>query len=135
VATGISARLSASEGRRFGLLVGAAWLALAALTGWRGHTLTATIFASVGVVLLVAGAIAPARLGPVYRGWMALAGMISSVTTPVFMGVVYFIVLTPLGWVRCHGWRSPLVHGQGTASCWIPREHPTPRPADMEHQF
>ena len=41
-----------------------------------------------------------ASLGPVERAWMGLAGIISKVTTPIFMSVVYFVVLTPVGLLR-----------------------------------
>ena len=135
MAAGISARLSPAEGRRFGLVVGLAWLALAALSGWRGHALTAWVFASVGAALVIAGAIMPARLGPVYRGWMALAAAISAVTTPVFMGIVYFMVLTPIAWGRRIAGKRALVHGRGMESCWVTRGSTAPRAADMEHQF
>ena len=31
---------------------------------------------------------------------MGLAHAISKVTTPIFMGVVYFVVITPIGFIR-----------------------------------
>ena len=62
-------------------------------------------------------------MDPVYRGWMGLAAAISKVTTPVVMGVLYFLVLTPIGLLlRAFGHR-PLAPSRGVSSAWIPREH------------
>jgi len=78
VAEGIPARLSRGEARRFGLLVGAAFLALGALLSWRGRPLPALICGSAGAVLILLGAVLPDALGPVHRGWMGLAGILGS---------------------------------------------------------
>jgi hypothetical protein len=51
-------------------------------------------------VLAAWGLVAPMSLGPVYRGWMRLGILLSRVTTPVIMGVVFFLVVTPTGLVR-----------------------------------
>ena len=43
------------------------------------------------------GIIAPASLRPVYRGWMRIGLLLSRVTTPLLMGLVYFLLLVPVG--------------------------------------
>src|SRR5438093_4840490 len=91
----ISARLTVAEGRRFGLTVGAAFLALAGLAWWRGRVLTFDVAVGVGLALVIAALVVPARLGLFYRLWMGLAAVMSKVTTPIFMGIVYFVVVTP----------------------------------------
>ncbi len=47
-------------------------------------------------VLGVWGLIAPLSLRPVYRGWMRFGLMLSKVTTPLIMGIVFFVVITPV---------------------------------------
>jgi hypothetical protein len=111
--------LTAAEGRKFAFTVGLAFLVLAALTWWRGHPTLRTVFGMTGAVLLLAGAVAPDRLGPVYRGWMALAHAISKVTTPVFMGVVFFVVITPIGLVMRLVGRRPLRHKERDGGFWM----------------
>ena len=135
LATGIPARLSAAEGRRFGFTVGGAFLALAALAWWRGRDHGALVFAGVGGLLVLAGLAFPERLGPVYRGWMGLARVLSRVTTPIFLGIVYFVVLAPVGLVMRLFGRRPLQHPATAASRWIARAADARRRADMEHQF
>jgi hypothetical protein len=134
LAHGIPARLTAREGRSFALTVGIAFLALAALLLWRGRERTAAVLAAIGGALLLAGMLAPARLGPVYRAWMGLALLLSKITTPIFMGVVYFVVLTPTALLRRAIGGNPMaarpVEGGGV---WAPRIAGQSR--DMTHQF
>jgi hypothetical protein len=48
-------------------------------------------------VLVVWGLAAPATLKPVYRGWMRFGLLLSKVTTPLIMGLVFFLVVVPTG--------------------------------------
>ena len=100
MATRVPARLTAAEGRRFGLTVGGAFLVFAAVAYWRGHPTTTVVLGGLGAILGLAGLVIPTHLGPVERGWMRLAHLISKVTTPVVMGVMYLLVLTPVGVLR-----------------------------------
>ena len=110
MAKGIRTRLTASEGRRFGLTVGAAFAVFAGIAWWRAHPTVSTVLASLGGALVLAGLLIPTLLGPVERAWMALAHLISKVTTPIVMGVMYLLVLTPVGFLRCRFGGNPLVH-------------------------
>ena len=89
MAHGIPARLTSSEGRKFAFTVGAAFLALTALVWWRQKPTLMMVFGALGGVLLLLGIVAPTRLGPIQRAWMGLAHLISKVTTPIFMGIIY----------------------------------------------
>ena len=134
MATGIPARLTPGEGRRFGLTVGAAFLALAAVAWWRGRLPGLVIFGTLGSVLALAGLMVPGKLGLVYRGWMGLATLLSKVTTPIFMGVVYFLVLTPVGLLLRVAGRRPLSRQGPTGTAWVARK-PGERRGDLQHQF
>ena len=120
MANRVSARLTPTEGRRFGLTVGLAFLALAALVAWRGHPKVATTLGVLGALLVVAGLVVPERLGPIQRGWMAFALAISKVTTPIIMAVVYFLVVTPTGILRRAFGRNPL-RPRADGSVWVTR--------------
>lgn len=120
MAEGIPARLTPREGRRFAFTVGIAFLVFAALSFWRGHNLPPTILGGLGTTLLVLGAVIPGQLGPLFRAWMGLAHAISRVTTPFFMGFVYFVVITPIAFLMRSVGHNPLrgvKHGDGY---WVP---------------
>jgi len=105
------------------------------VAGWRGHSLSAGVFAGLGLALLAAAVLVPARLGWVYRAWMALAAIISRVTTPVVLGLAYFALLTPTGLLRRLAGRRPLVRPRSAESVWLPRTPEARRRTDMERQF
>lgn len=73
----------------FGLLL--PWLFNAGLPLWPW------IFFSVFVLW---GLILPATLRPVYRGWMRFGMFMSRITTPLIMGIVFYLIITPVGLVR-----------------------------------
>jgi hypothetical protein len=126
--------LTAAQGRRFGLTVGGAFLVFAAIAWWRGHPIATVVLATPGGLLAAAGLLIPTHLGPVERGWMKLAHLISKVTTPIVMGVMYLLVLTPVGLLRRLFGGNPMVHQLSGASYWKPR--PAGRRAgDITRQF
>ncbi|MBW8769710.1 MAG: hypothetical protein JF589_08150 [Gemmatimonadetes bacterium] len=135
MAAGVPARLSAADGRKFGFTVGAAFLAFGGIAWWRGKHRTAMVLVTLGGLLVVAALVAPTALGPVERAWMGLAKAISKVTTPIFMGVVYFLVILPIGLIRRLTGNSPIVPPGRAASRW---DAHVPAVADgerMERQF
>jgi hypothetical protein len=132
LAQGSPARLSAPEGRKFAFTLAAAFGVLAAVLWWRERHTVSTVFAGVAAAFALAGLAVPAHLGPVQRGWMGMAHAISKVTTPIFMGVVYYLVITPVGFVRRAAGGNPLRAHQG-ASGWVDRGE-APR-GDLTRQF
>lgn len=126
-------RESRAELRKFGLTVGIAFAVLAGITAWRGHGTVSAVLGSIGALLIAGGIVAPGALGPVERGWMSLAHAISKVTTPIFLGIVYFLVLTPVGLVRRSVGRHPLRHPAADDGFWKDRRD-APR-SDLKRQF
>ena len=128
-----STEWTASEGRKFAFPVGTAFFVLAGILWWRQHETPMIVTAGLGALLYVSGALIPAYLGPVHRGWMRMALVISRVTTPVFMSIVYFLVLTPTGVIMRAVGRKPLSHSLNEGSFWHSTEG---RPdSDLSRQF
>jgi len=125
--------LSPRDGKRFGLLVGGAFLALGGVLWWRGRDAAAWTGFGLGTLLIVAGLTIPGRLGPVHRAWMGVSLALSKVTTPVFMSGLYFIVLTPAGMLMRLLGRNPLTRDPTRTTFWDPRQV-GPR-SDMERPF
>ena len=83
--------------REFGLLTGGI---LAALFGLCFPWLFDRPFPSwpwaLGAVLVLWALVAPATMKGFYRLWMRFSLLLSRVTTPVIMSVVFFVVITPV---------------------------------------
>ena len=131
---GIPARLTAAQGRKFGLTVGVAFLVVAALLYfWRHKETAAAVAGALGALLVLAALAVPTRLGPLERAWMGLARLISKVTAPVFMGVVFFVVVTPIALLMRLVGRRPLVNRERDGGFWM--EPASGGRSDIERQF
>lgn len=51
------------------------------------------LFGALGGLALLA----PLALGPVYRNWMKFGLLASRITTPIVLGIVFYLVLFPMG--------------------------------------
>ncbi|HLK13133.1 MAG TPA: SxtJ family membrane protein [Candidatus Binatia bacterium] len=124
------------ELRKFGLTVGGAFLVLGTVSWWRGHVVPPRVLWTLGALLLAPGLLAPALLAPVERAWMRLAEALGWVNTRLILGVLFYVVVTPLGWVL-RRFRDPLdrrLDGAG-GSAWVRRPPAVADPAAYRHQF
>ncbi len=128
---------SAEKGRRFALTLAAALAVFALIGWWRGRGVLPFILVAIAAILNAAGLIAPTKLEPLDRAWMGLSHTISRVTTPIFMGIVYFLVLAPTGVFRRALGRNSLDREAVNGSYWVPRpgSDREARRKRMERQF
>lgn len=128
---------TASRGRKFALTIAIAFAVLALISFWRGRQAPPLILGGLATILAIAGLAMPSKLGPIESAWMKLAHVLSRVTTPIFMGIVYFVVLTPIGFIRRSLGGNPLVHKAERESYWIARATPdsVKQRSRMERQF
>jgi hypothetical protein len=66
---------------------------------------------------------------------MRLALLISKVTTPIFMGLTYFLVLAPSGLIMRALGRNPITHKESAGSFWFSRPQGSKRKSDLTRQF
>ena len=128
---------SAKKGRKFAFTISAALVFFALIGWWRGRNSLPMALAAVAVLLILAAMTAPIRLEPLERGWTAFSHAISRITTPIFMGIVYFLVLSPIGAIRRFAGSNPIDRKPVEDSYWIAREQSdrAVRQKRMERQF
>lgn len=128
--------VSKSELRKFGLTVGGAFVLLGLVSWFRGHELPPRILWTVGVLLLVPGAVAPQLLRPVQRWWMSAAAVLGHVNTRVILALMYYVVFTPVGLVM-RLFRDPLnrAFDDGADSNWVRRTPTAPDLDSYSRQF
>jgi predicted membrane protein len=59
-------------------------------------------------ILLIWSLVAPASLGPVYRVWMKFGLLLSGVMTPLIMGILFYLLFTPIATLMRLAGRDPL---------------------------
>lgn len=95
-----SAQLAESEtsDRAFGLTVGAMFLALSSVP--LIHRRPVLLWMAVmGAALLVAGLAAPSALRPLKRAWLFFGFLIGLVVSPVVLGILFYGVISPCGFL------------------------------------
>ena len=135
MAARVPARLTAAQGRRFGVTMGSAFTVLGLVMVWRDRDLAAVIVGALATLFVVGALAVPTRLGPVERAWMKLAHAISKITTPILMGIVYYLTVAPIGLVMRMLGRNPLVHPPSAGSFWKMRPPETDKAGRMSRQF
>jgi len=70
--------------------------------------------------------VAPNSLRPVYRGWMRIGLLLSKITTPIVMGLVFLVIFIPVGLVMRVMRRDPLSRSfdRSVVSYRVPSERP-----------
>jgi hypothetical protein len=93
--------------------------------------------AALGLALIGAASLRPEWLRGPYDIWAALARVLSRVTAPLLLGVLYVLIVLPLGLLHRvrGGWRSaPWPPAEG-ASTWRARAEDPDRRSRYDQQF
>jgi hypothetical protein len=113
------------EVRQFACLVlpalcalGAGW-AIVSRESWAGGLVALAVGAMFGVL----GWFRPAWFRPLYFAWMWAAFPLGWLVSHVMLGAIYFLVITPIGWLMRMAGRNPLALGFDPAAktYWTPR--------------
>jgi len=65
----------------------------------------------IGGILGLWAVVAPATLNPVYHLWMRLGLLLSRITTPLVLGLVFFLILFPSGLLMRLLGKDPMARG------------------------
>jgi hypothetical protein len=124
--------------REFGVIVGCVFVLLSGWWLFRGKFSNAShITLPLGSLLILLGLLWPRALIWPNRGWMLLAEGLSFVTTWIILGIVFFLIITPIGVVkRLSGW-DPLDRrsGRRRSSYWKPYSERQRDPRHYEKMF
>ena len=128
--------LQGSSDRVFGLVFCVFWsvVALAPLIKGGPIRVWAVVLAA---AFLVTSLIMPTLLGPPNRLWQRFGRLLRSVTNPIVMAILFFSTVVPFGLIMRLRNRDVLrlKWERGSATYWIPRNPPGPRPDSMKDQF
>ena len=123
--------------REFGLVVGGVLLLLSSWWIYRGkfHSVS-QVTLPIAALLLVLGIIFPRALVYPNRAWMALAEVLSFISTRIILAFVYFVVITPIGVVkRLFGWDPLHRRAAASESYWRPYSERQRDPKHYEKMF
>jgi len=122
--------------RKFGLTIGVVSAVVGAWLLWRAHR-GGGVWASVGVVLVVAALTFPRVLRPLNLAWAWLGKLLNAIVSPLVMGVIFFVVLTPVSVLLRALKRDALnlAFEREKKSYWVERQPPGPAGDTFRRQF
>ena len=122
--------------RNFGLLMACVLLLVGGWLWWKSAPSWPWVLGAAALTAVIGLAI-PAVLKPFYRGWMILALIMGWVMTRVILTLVYYLVLTPIGFLgRVFGEQFLQLKKSGEEpSYWVRRTGRPHEKSDYERQF
>ena len=93
--------------------------------------------AAVAAVFFVLAFAAPGLLKPLNRLWTAFGLLLNRIVSPLVLGLLFFLMITPIGLIMRLAGKDPLrLKGDRNApSYWVERKPPGPSPDSMPYQF
>ena len=122
--------------QKFGWFFVLVFLLAAAYALWRGFEHWAAVLTIGAVLFGVCALLLPAVLSPLNRLWFALGMLLGKIVSPIVLGLIFFVLLTPVSVVtRLFGRDALLVRKRKTQSYWVDRTPPGPEPDSFRNQF
>lgn len=97
------------------------------------HAWAAVVAAAFGAVAMLK----PSLLAGLNGLWLKLGLLLGKIVSPIALGLLFYAVLTPIGWLMRATGQDPLrlKRDNAAASYWIDRAPPGPPPGSMTNQF
>ena len=89
-----------------------------------------------GIVVGLVAIAAPGLLAPLNKAWMKLGELMGRVVSPLVLGVIFFVLITPVALVtRLFGRDELRLKKTDASSYWIDRAPPGPAGDSFKNQF
>lgn len=123
--------------RRFGLLFIAVFAVVGIYAYFKGWEQTAVIsLAGLSGLIALITIIAPKLLAPFNRLWFQLGQLMGRIVSPIVLGAIFFLLLTPVAVVtRLFGRDELRLKRKAVSSYWIERKSENSTAESFKNQF
>jgi hypothetical protein len=125
-----------SSNRSFGIVFGVVFFLLAVRSFWHGAS-TWPVYIAVALSFLFIGLFRADLLAPFNRAWTRLGLILGKIVSPIVLGGLFFLVITPTGII--FRWLGNdllnLRRDPNASSYWLVRDPPGPTPESINDQF
>ena len=129
-------KVEGSSNRSFGVVFAVVFALIAFLPLFHGGAVRLWSLGVAAVFAVLAFA-APNILAPLNRLWTRLGLLLHTVVNPIVLGIMFYLVITPMGLVMRFLGKDPLrlKRDPEASSYWIERVPPGPEPESLGEQF
>lgn len=123
--------------RNFGFLFAGVFALLSAYAAYQGSAPSKVYgWLIAGVVVGLIAVAAPNLLTPFNKAWMKLGDLMGKVVSPLVLGVIFFVLITPIALIgRLLGRDELRLKKANVNSYWIDRAPPGPVGESFKNQF
>ena len=125
-----------SSDRFFGLTFFVVFLLIALWPLFLGRPLRPAAL-GISLVFLAVSFVYPVLLAPLNKLWLKFGALLHSITSPIILGVMFYLVITPIGLLMRLAGKDflRLKPDPDSPSYWIRREPPGPDKNSLNRQF
>ncbi len=121
---------------KFGWFFAAVFFALAIYAYWEGWSKVAVAALSAALLFGVAALLSPQLLTPLNRLWYGLGLLLGKIVSPIVLGVIFFVLITPVSLVtRLFGRDELKIKKRSVDSYWVDRSPPGPPSDSYKNQY
>lgn len=133
----LAARPKESSHREFGFVMAAAFFVFTLLSAWKHRGLPAPAWPALSLLFALFAQLLPGALAPLNAVWSLLGRLLHRVMSPLILGALYFLVITPFAFVFRAIKKDPLrLRLEPAAETYWIRRDPEKQPGKgMANQF
>ena len=128
-------RVAPPSDRKFGLTLAVVLVVIAARVWWLDRPSVASFSIAAAAVLAALALFAPRALAASNRAWFRLGVVLSRIVSPVVIGAMFLLIVTPVAVVMRAAGRDALRLRSRVGTYWIRRTPPGPPAESFKHQF
>jgi len=122
--------------KRFGIFFTFIFTAVSLFFLWKNSLFACSIFAILALLFLLTTLIKADLLLPLNKLWMRFGLLLGMVISPIVLGVMFYLLFTPIGIIMRLAGRDELrLKKQMTKSCWKVRDPIEPYDQSFKNQF
>jgi len=122
--------------RKFGCFFTAIFAGLSAWFIFRSAHIWALVFIALALVFASLTAVSPKLLESLNRAWYGLGLLLGQIISPITLGLIFFILITPVSLVtRAFGRDELKIKKRSSGSYWIDRSPPGPTSDSFNNQY
>ena len=122
--------------RKFGMFFSAIFLISAVYGAWHSVFLWAILLFIIAFIFAVLALTSPSSLISLNKLWFKLGMLIGRIISPVILGFIFFVIITPVAIIaRLLGRDVLLIKKRAMSSYWIDRIPTGPHPESFKDQF
>ena len=122
--------------KKFGLFFSAVFVLIAAYTHFQFRIEFAVFALLTSALFAIAAFLTPQFLTPLNHLWFSLGLLLGKIVSPILLGLIFFVLITPVSLVtRLFGRDELKIKKRTVESYWVDRSPPGPNAVSFKNQY